>query len=614
MNFRTDINALRAIAVTAVVLFHFKPDLLPSGFAGVDVFFVISGFLMTMIVFNGFENNKFSLIKFYKARAVRIIPALAILCLTLIVLGFIFLQPFHYLSLGKHVLSTLTFTSNIVYWTEAGYFNASSKDNWLLHTWSLSVEWQFYVLYPIALILLKKAFKPVYIKRIILSVTVLFLLLSVFITFKSSNTAYFMLPTRAWQMLAGGIVFLYPLNLSYRLKMLTQAIGLLFVFLSFSIFTERTPWPGYASFLPVFGTCLVLLANIRESFWSNNYFSSFIGKWSYSIYLWHWPIVVAGSYFSLGKYWWCIGILLSVCIGALSYIYIESKSLPSYKIGFLRYFIGPIKGALIVSLIGFFVFNSQGFVNRVAEPVRSLNLFAMEADKNWYYPKPNQIINGLNIRKIQGRSEKNILVLGASHIEQIYPYVLNLNSDYNIYFITKSGCLVVPSMRNPKWSCENLQNFEKIFKSINFEKIVTSFYSFDSYLPIVDEKRYEELAIRIKDYDKFLRLVKAKANEVVVILGEPIGDEYDPSLTIKFNHKDFISESTARSNYDIHNMALSKLEELDRVKVIDPINYLCSDGICKTRDSIKGFYYRDRNHMQAWYAIENLSYLNEVFK
>lgn len=130
MKFRTDINGLRAIAVIAVMLFHFNAAWMPGGFVGVDVFFVISGFLMTGIIFKDLEHEKFSILKFYVARANRIIPALAALCLVLMVFGWFYLTPFDYKLLGKHAASSMTFLSNISYWKESGYFEAGTHEKW----------------------------------------------------------------------------------------------------------------------------------------------------------------------------------------------------------------------------------------------------------------------------------------------------------------------------------------------------------------------------------------------------------------------------------------------------------------------------------------------------
>ncbi|WP_260563684.1 acyltransferase [Alteromonas sp. KS69] len=292
MKFREDINALRAIAVASVVIFHFNHDWLPGGFAGVDVFFVISGFLMTMIIIKGLEKETFSTLSFYKARVRRIIPALAFLCFVLMFLGLFLLSPIDYLNLGKHSAASLTFLSNMVYWTESNYFDSSSNEKWLLHTWSLSVEWQFYLIYPIALVFLRKFLTLNQLKLALVAGTILAFILSVLVTMKSSSAAYFLLPTRAWQMLAGGLVFLYPIQLKDSVKSPLQLLGLLLIVSSFVIYTSATPWPGYASLLPIIGACIVLVSNNGESKLVNNSVTHALGKWSYSIYLWHWPIVV----------------------------------------------------------------------------------------------------------------------------------------------------------------------------------------------------------------------------------------------------------------------------------------------------------------------------------
>lgn len=172
MDFREDINGLRAIAVIAVVLFHFNPAWLPGGYAGVDIFFVISGYLITGIIFRGLQKNSFGLITFYKSRAKRII-ALAVMCCTLLVFGWFYLLPLEYSELGKHVASSLGFFSNFVYWSEAGYFTAGAHEKWLLHTWSLSVEWQFYMIYPIILLLLSRLISLHLLRWIVLAGSVL---------------------------------------------------------------------------------------------------------------------------------------------------------------------------------------------------------------------------------------------------------------------------------------------------------------------------------------------------------------------------------------------------------------------------------------------------------
>jgi peptidoglycan/LPS O-acetylase OafA/YrhL len=200
LKFRYDINGLRAIAVIAVVIFHFYPTYLPGGFAGVDVFFVISGFLMTGIIFRDLDENAFSLFKFYKSRINRIVQPLVFVCLFLLVFGWFFLTPWIYSAVGKHVLSSIGFVSNAIYLNEAGYFDVSSSEKWLLHTWSLSVEWQFYIIYPLILIALKKVTTLENIKRLVVLSCLIGFVFSIVASYKWPSHAYYLLPSRAWEM------------------------------------------------------------------------------------------------------------------------------------------------------------------------------------------------------------------------------------------------------------------------------------------------------------------------------------------------------------------------------------------------------------------------------
>lgn len=150
-NFRADINGLRAWAVAAVIFYHFGIPGFSGGFVGVDVFFVISGFLMTGIVVKGLERGNFSLMGFYMARGRRIVPALVAVCAVLLAMGWWVLLPPDYKMLGSHAVYSLAFLSNVEFWQEAGYFDVASHEKWLLHTWSLSVEWQFYLILPVVL-------------------------------------------------------------------------------------------------------------------------------------------------------------------------------------------------------------------------------------------------------------------------------------------------------------------------------------------------------------------------------------------------------------------------------------------------------------------------------
>ncbi len=360
MNFRKDINGLRAFAVIAVVLFHFNSSWMPGGFAGVDVFFVISGFLMTGIIFKGIEQERFSILNFYVARANRIIPALAVLCLFLMAFGWFYLTPPEYKALGKHAASSIGFVSNIIYMREAGYFDEASNAKWLLHTWTLSVEWQFYIIYPLIILALKRFFSLKTLRLLIIVSTLLSFIFSVYATYKWPSASYYLFPMRAWEMLLGGVAFLYPFKLKDNNKKLVEILGLILIIGSYILISEDNPWPGYLALFPVLGSFLVIQAQHNESIITGNIVFQKLGTWSYSIYLWHWPFVVAIYTFLLPSEYTYIGMILSVLFGFLSYKYIERINFPRSFPSLLSYLkCKPIYIAGLVGLLGSVLFLKQ---------------------------------------------------------------------------------------------------------------------------------------------------------------------------------------------------------------------------------------------------------------
>lgn len=335
MEFRSDINALRAIAVLAVCLFHFGVPGFAGGFAGVDVFFVISGYLMTRIIISKLDTGSFSLMAFYQARGVRIIPALAVLCMTTLVLGWFLLENIEYKTLGKHVAGAMGFFSNILFQSEAGYFDQMSHKKWLLHTWSLSVEWQFYLLYPLLLLLLSKALNLIHraqlLRWIVLAVALSSMVWCVLLTSAEPSSAFYGLTQRAWEMLAGAIVFLFPHastgTSSDSLKKKSIAgLGLALIAGSILGLDGSLAWPGWWAQIPVIGCALVIWSQADVKAFSFAPLQS-LGRISYSVYLWHWPLVVLLNYYGKQQsaVWITAALCLSIAIGALSYVWVETN-------------------------------------------------------------------------------------------------------------------------------------------------------------------------------------------------------------------------------------------------------------------------------------------------
>ena len=442
LKFRNDINGLRAIAVVAVVLFHFKPNWVPGGFAGVDVFFVISGYLMTQIIFRGIGQNDFSLLGFYVARANRIVPPLAVLCFVLLVLGGFYLTPLDYKTLAEHVAASINFLSNFIYWSEAGYFDAESREKWLLHTWSLSVEWQFYLLYPLLLLAVRKCLSDRAMKTIVLLVTVAGFVFCALATYRWPSASYYLLPARVWELTLGGAAYLYPITFTTRGKKLAEGLGLLLIAVSYALISEDSYWPGYWAVFPVLGTFLVIQARRQTSFLATNIVLRRLGNWSYSIYLWHWPLVVVIYSFQLGDAYIVAGILLSLGLGFLSHRYIE-------RIQFKKHFssfISCIRCKPAQIIVGVTILSAVIMANDNLNRNPDLLKYSDTVKHQLYcHVDSNYSVEDLDCRLGSEAAKPVGLLWGDSFAGALDPFVMNLVGDSNS-FISRTTSRCIPAL------------------------------------------------------------------------------------------------------------------------------------------------------------------------
>ncbi|MBU2869365.1 acyltransferase family protein [Colwellia sp. E2M01] len=487
MQFRKDINGLRAIAVIAVVLFHFNESWMPGGFAGVDVFFVISGFLMTGIIFRGIEQENFSILKFYVARANRIIPALAVLCLVLLVFGWFYLTPLDYQAVGKHVASSMVFLSNIILWRESGYFDAASHEKWLLHTWSLSVEWQFYIIYPLVLVVMRKFISIKAMKNTVLLGTILGFIFCILVTYIWPKPSYFLLPTRAWEMMIGGVAYLYPITIKEERKKLLEWLGLALIITSYFFISKDNPWPGYLAIFPVFGAYLIIQAQRNNSFITSNIIFQKLGAWSYSIYLWHWPLVVAIYYFSLNEIYIYLGIALSVFLGFLSNKYIEKIKFRNNFGNLFSYLkCKPAYMVVIVGVIGSLVLKTVGFENHYPKNV----IIASKEEMNMN-PRRDEchITTGKVPECIYGSGKLGVIVIGDSHAQSIVRSVEKALDNRSVMDWTMAGCRTIEGIYHihnkevPDYSCGDFISYA-LREIANYPQI-----------PIIIDNRYNILLL-----------------------------------------------------------------------------------------------------------------------
>ncbi|MDH5434144.1 MAG: acyltransferase [Gammaproteobacteria bacterium] len=295
--YRSDIDGLRAIAVLSVVFFHSGLSIFSGGYVGVDVFFVISGYLITTIIVREIQDDNFSISRFYERRFRRILPALTVMVFFTLIFGSILLSPKSVIDLGQSAISTALFVSNLLFYSEAGYFDTAAELKPLLHTWSLAIEEQYYIFFPWLLILIAKVDTRHYL-RWILSLTLLSLIASIFLTESNPSGAFYWLHTRAWELFVGSLLAInaIPAPKSKTIREINSIIGLAMILYSIFAFTGDTAFPGYAAILPVLGTALIIHAGSGGQSVVYRLLSIkpmvFVGLISYSLYLWHWPVIV----------------------------------------------------------------------------------------------------------------------------------------------------------------------------------------------------------------------------------------------------------------------------------------------------------------------------------
>ncbi|BCD95986.1 acyltransferase family protein [Marinagarivorans cellulosilyticus] len=296
MKYRAEIDGLRAVAVIPVILFHAGISGFSGGYVGVDIFFVISGFLITTIIINELNDNSFSIVNFYERRARRILPALMVMLATTSIAAYILMPATLLKSYSDSVFSVVTFLSNVYFFLTNGYFSTASDEKPLLHTWSLAVEEQYYVFFPLLMLYLASTARWK-IVTLLAGISVASLCLSEYLSirqFKDAN--FYLITSRAWELLAGSLLAFYPRTTAGnkpKFDEIMAGIGLLLIIYSIIFYTHKTPFPGVYAIVPVLGAALIIryatsttlvgkLLSLKPFVW--------IGAISYSLYLWHQPL------------------------------------------------------------------------------------------------------------------------------------------------------------------------------------------------------------------------------------------------------------------------------------------------------------------------------------
>ncbi|WP_332876610.1 acyltransferase family protein [Massilia sp. S19_KUP03_FR1] len=362
----SDIDGLRALAVCAVLIFHAFPKALPGGFAGVDIFFVISGFLITAILARDAAHGGVSLARFYSRRARRIFPSLALVLAATHGLGWFVMHAAEFKQLGKHIWAGAAFVSNWVAWNEAGYFDRDAASKPLLHLWSLAIEEQFYLVWPLVLTLALRW------RRAAVTLCAAMLVLSfganVWLVREHAAATFFLPATRFWELLAGAMLALAPAARPTpgRNADTLSIAGLALCFLSFLLLRPEFAFPGWWALLPVLGACAVLAAGPQS--WAGRTLLAhplavWVGGISYPLYLWHWPllsltVIVAGAQ-PVPAWVRCAILGASVLLAWLTTTAIEAR----FRFGPPRMarLVVPCLALLSIGFVGSRVYERDGF-------------------------------------------------------------------------------------------------------------------------------------------------------------------------------------------------------------------------------------------------------------
>lgn len=629
--FRMDINGLRALAVTAVVLFHFGLGGLNGGFSGVDVFFVISGFLMSGIIVSGLQQQRFSILSFYWARARRILPALIVVCVAMLIVGWVLLAPSDYKTLGRHARQSLILLSNLIYPKEAGYFDGVSQGKWLLHIWSLSVEWQYYLLLPL---ILAATWRLLPSRRAMTAVHLGLLLASfatcVALTRSNPVEAFYFLQSRAWEMLLGGLCWL--LGATPRLPLLARRSlevgGLLLIVGSAFVLDSADAWPGFLALLPTLGTAMVLLARQEHSLWSNNRVVGWLGSRSYSLYLWHWPLVAGLFYFYRqdNAAWIAAALLLTLLLGELSYRLIEQpcrRSLQRWRQPWAA--IGLLGLVAMLSNGANQVVRHDGFLQRMPADILAM----LEAAK---IKKPHvQECLEEGAPCTFGDARIGLMVIGDSHASAVLNAAVEALATKNqgVFIHAAAGCVPITGLQlrlhpaeKPNDPCNTMRaqlpaelaERDSHIPLVIVNRITSYVFGFDS-LNRPEKSRPEVFLSKPMDKvtpeflqqfaDLYVNEACSLAKTRPVYLMRPIPempvDVPDVMLKAMWQGKSRPQEVTRRRDeYRARNdyiwQVQDRAHEQCGVGILDPLPYLCDDQVCYgSKNGIA--LYEDDNHL-----------------
>ena len=476
MKYRSEIDGLRTIAVVPVIIFHAGFKHLTGGFVGVDIFFVISGYLITTILINELNTDSFSILRFYERRARRILPALFVVLAACTVASWWLLVPRDMRSFAQSLAATTAFASNIFFWQTSGYFDTATALKPLLHTWSLAVEEQYYIVFPPFLYLIWR-FGKRHVTLVLMAIAILSIALSQYYSERKPSADFYLLPTRAWELMIGALVAVHYVDREirkhqHRHSQIFSTVGLALICYSMVFFDNNTPFPSLYALAPTIGAALIIIFSTNDTIVGKILGSKpfvNIGLISYSAYLWHQPLFAFARIFSIGTLHVAepgafVMTALAIATFPLAYLswrFVEGPFRNKHLFSRNRVFMLAFFGSTLIAGIGLIGYASDGFLNRYNAYQRSVFNYYDGYEEKFLWDKYRHICNFYNIKQnYHGNytrvpmpqisaecytpdplKSKTVFLWGDSHAQMLYYGMKQeLPSNYQVLQVASSGC------------------------------------------------------------------------------------------------------------------------------------------------------------------------------
>jgi peptidoglycan/LPS O-acetylase OafA/YrhL len=601
---RADIDGLRGIAVMSVILYHFGTGMVGGGFSGVDIFFVISGFVISSSVLADLRADRFSISQFYVRRVRRIFPAFAAMTIVTSIAATAILLPSDLMDYSRSVVSTNLFVSNIYFWKSSGYFAAAAQTMPLLHTWSLAVEEQFYVFAPLFLLLVYRFGRERWVICVVPPMLLSFAA-SVFAVFVGPTAGFFLLPTRAWELLLGSILALVnrPIAGPSWIRETMSALGVFLIAFGLLTLRDTDPFPGWNALFPCLGPGLIIQAAIGQKAitytpWANRLLSLrpivWVGLISYSLYLVHWPIAAFAQYRSLrGPTPVEAGLMISASLlfAWLSWRWIEQpfrriRAGDRWRVlaaGACMMAGGIVVGAIGVAANGF----PWRFADLVERRIPGVEDWGGDSCFNQNPTRPTPW-NPEDCTRIHG-SNGRIMIWGDSFAAQYMPGILRdakrINADVLQY--TFAGC--PPILAYFSFARVGCGPFNQRVPSLIREQHVDT---------VVLAARWTATPRQAIDHlSETIAELKALGTRVYVF-GQ------SPEFAVDVQHIDYLSGRYTQTGAVSWNVSIDPslvgrlVRQSSEAIYVDPLAYLCGEGPCIYREG-DNFYYADYGHFST---------------